>query len=101
MLTSRVLYVQLADIKSIMSKRIKYFGSDSVLEEFYQALADNNEKKIKRVHIPRSDVFYIRRAYYEDTGHWVSLDRMERAMYLEGHLRKQDVLDPDRKRDWE
>jgi hypothetical protein len=30
-----------------------------------------------------------------------TLDRVERAMYLEGHLNKQDVLDPDRKRDWE
>ena len=84
-----------------MNKRIKYFESDSVLEEFYQALADNNESKIRRVHIPRSDVFYIRRAYYEKTGHWVSLDRMERAMYLEGMLNKKDVLDPNRKRDWE
>ena len=60
-----------------MNKRVKYFESDSVLEEFYQALADKNEKKLRRVHIPRSDVFYIRRAYYESTGHWVSLDRME------------------------
>ena len=85
-----------------MSKnRIKYFESDSVLEEFYQALADKNEKKLRRVHIPRSDVFYVRRAYYESTGNWVSLDRMERAMYLEGMLKKQDVLDPDRKREWE
>lgn len=84
-----------------MNKRIKYFESDSVLEEFYNALANNNEKKLRRVHIPRSDVFYVRRAYFEKTGNWVSLDRMERAMYLEGMLRKSDVLDPSRKRDWE
>lgn len=81
--------------------RIKYFESDSVLEEFYKALADLDEKKMKRVHIPRSDVFYARIAYYEATNHWVSLDRMERAMFLEGMLRREDVLDPDRKRDWE
>ena len=84
-----------------MNKRIKYFESDSVLEDFYNALANNNEKKLRRVHIPRSDVFYVRRAYFEKTGHCVSLDRMERAMYLEGMLRKSDVLDPNRKRDWE
>lgn len=84
-----------------MNKRIKYFESDLVLEEFYNALANNNEKKLRRVHIPRSDVFYVRRAYFEKTGHWVSLDRMERAMYLEGMLKKSDVLDPNRKRDWE
>ena len=84
-----------------MNKRIKYFESDTVLEDFYQALADKNEKKLRRVHIPRSDVFYIRRAYYEHSGNWESLDRIERSMYLEGMLRKQDVLDPDRTRDWE
>ena len=84
-----------------MNKRVKYFESDSVLKEFYKALADKNENKLKRVHIPRSDVFYVRRAYYEATGHWVSLDRMERSMYHEGYLKAKDVLDPRRKRDWE
>ena len=83
------------------NNRIKYFESDSVLEEFYSALADGNDKRIRRVHIPRSDVFYIRRAYYDHSGNWESLDRIERSMYLEGMLRKQDVLDPDRTRDWE
>ena len=83
------------------NKRIKYFESDSVLEEFYKALADKDEKKLRRVHIPRSDVFYIRRAYFEHTGNWESLDRIERAMYLEGMLSKNDVLDPSRTRSWE
>ena len=83
------------------NKRFKYFESDSVLEEFYKALAEGNEKRIRRVHIPRSDVFYVRRAYYEHSGNWESLDRIERSMYLEGMLRKQDVLDPERQRDWE
>jgi hypothetical protein len=85
----------------MINKRIKYFESDSVLEEFYSALADGNDKRIRRVHIPRSDVFYVRRAYFEHSGNWESLDRIERSMYLEGMLRKQDVLDPDRTRDWE
>lgn len=85
----------------MINKRIKYFESDSVLEEFYSALADGNDKRIRRVHIPRSDVFYVRRAYFEHSGNWESLDRIERSMYLEGMLRKQDVLDPERTRDWE
>ena len=85
----------------MINNRIKYFESDSVLEEFYSALADGNDKRIRRVHIPRSDVFYVRRAYFEHSGNWESLDRIERSMYLEGMLRKQDVLDPDRTRDWE
>ena len=85
-----------------MSKnKIKYVESDSVLEEFYNALANQDERKLKRVHIPRSDVFYARRAYFEHTGNWESLDRIERSMYLEGMLSRFDVLDPDRRRKWE
>ena len=81
--------------------RYKHFASDRVLEEFYNALANSDERSLRRVHIPRSDVFYVRRAYFEHSGNWESLDRIERSMYLEGMLRKSDVLDPDRKRDWE
>ena len=43
----------------------KMYSSERVLEEFYKALADQNEGKLRRVHIPRSDVFYIREAYYQ------------------------------------
>lgn len=82
------------------NKKVQRYASDRVLEEFYYALA--GDKKLSRlVHIPRSDVFYLRQKYYEDTGHWISLDRMERSMYLEKLLSKKDVLDPDRKREWE
>lgn len=77
------------------------YASERVLEDFYEALADRNEVKLRRVHIPRSDVFYVREAIHQDTGTRYTLDRVERAMYLEGHLSKYDVLDPERKRDWE
>jgi len=77
------------------------YASDSVIEEFYKALANNNEAQLRRVHIPRSDVFYVREAIRQDTGVKYTLDRVERAMYLEGHLNRHDVLDPQRKRDWE
>lgn len=77
------------------------YSSDNVLEEFYTALASKDEAKLRRVHIPRSDVFYVREKIYQDTGTKYSLDRVERAMYLEGMLKARDVLDPDRKRDWE
>jgi hypothetical protein len=79
----------------------KMYSSERVLEEFYKALADQNEGKLRRVHIPRSDVFYIREAYYRHSGTWETLDRIERCMYLEGKLLARDVLDPKRKRDWE
>lgn len=80
---------------------MKYFSDEDVLTQFYNALADQDEGKLRRVHIPRSDVFYVREAIHQRTGIRYTLDRVERAMYLEGHLRKADVFEPDRKRDWE
>jgi hypothetical protein len=79
----------------------KMYISDDVLGEFYKALADEDEGRLRRVHIPRSDVFYVRKKIFEDTGIKYSLDRVERAMYLEGHLKASDVFEPNRKRDWE
>lgn len=75
--------------------------SDDVLRDFFSVLAGGDIQALRSIHIPRSDVFYVRQKYYQDTGHWVSLDRMERSMYLEGHLFAHDVKDPNRKRDWE
>jgi len=82
-------------------RKPKYYSSETVLEDFYDALASGDSGRLKRVHIPRSDVFYVREAYYQHTGNWETLDRIERAMYLEGLLAEKDVLDPRRKRPWE
>ena len=83
------------------TKKPKYYSDERVLEKFYETLASGDGRKLARVHIPKSDVFYAREAYYQHSGEWVTLDRMERAMYLEGMLERRDVLDPDRVRDWE
>ncbi len=83
-----------------MSKPRIYI-SDNVLEEFYLALASEDEGRLRKVHIPRSDVFYVREAIFQDTGVKYTLDRVERAMYLEGHLAARDVFKPKLKRDWE
>lgn len=74
---------------------------DDILGGFFKALAGNDIQALRSMHIPRSDVFYVRAKYHQDTGEWVSLDRMERAMYLEGLLEARDVHEPKRKRDWE
>jgi len=87
-------------ITSTMSK-IKRYVSDKVIENFYLALADEDEAKLRLCHIPRSDVFYVREAIFQDTGVKYTLDRVERAMYLEGHLEAKDVFQPKTKRDWE
>jgi len=78
----------------------KIYTSDKVLEEFYLALASEDEGRLRRVHIPRSDVFYVREKIYQDTGVKYSLDRVERAMYLEGMLNASDVFEPNRKREY-
>ena len=83
-----------------MSKPKMYISED-ILGEFYSALASEDEGKLKRVHIPRSDVFYVREAIERDTGIRYTLDRVERAMYLEGLLNKSDVFEPNRRRSWE
>tara|TARA_R110000823_G_scaffold49661_1_gene125239 strand:+ start:311 stop:562 length:252 start_codon:yes stop_codon:yes gene_type:complete len=82
-----------------MSKT-KLYSSDKVIEEFYKALASRDEGRLRRVHIPRSDVFYVREKIHQDTGIRYSLDRIERAMYLEGMLSASDVFEPERKREY-
>ena len=82
-----------------MSKnKVKLYSSENVLEEFYDALRQNNPSKVQRLHIPKSDVFYIRQAIYAKTGNLYTLDHVERALYLEGYLNRDDVLDPERPR---
>ena len=81
-----------------MKKDVKLYATDRVIEEFYDALASNDTRSLQKVHIPKSDVFYVRQAIYQDTGVWYTLDHVERAMYLEGHLERNEVLDPDRER---
>ena len=81
-----------------MKKDVQLYATDRVIEEFYEALASNDTRSLQKVHIPKSDVFYVRRAIYEDTGVWYTLDHVERAMYLEGYLHRNEVLDPDRER---
>ena len=82
------------------NKNIQLYASDNVIEEFYGALVSGDAARLKRVHIPKSDVFYVRAAIEADTGIKYTLDHVERAMYLEGHLSRRDVLDPDRKRSY-
>lgn len=77
------------------------YDNDDVLGTFFKALAGDDIKALQSMHIPRSEVFYVRQKYFQDTGEWISLDRMERSMYLEGLIDGRDVLDPNRKRPWE
>tara|TARA_R110002012_G_scaffold12102_5_gene54249 strand:+ start:3458 stop:3715 length:258 start_codon:yes stop_codon:yes gene_type:complete len=81
-------------------KPVQLYASETVIEDFYKAIADNNPRALQKVHIPKSDVFYVREALYQHTGQWYTLDHVERAMYLEGHLSAYEVLDPEREREY-
>jgi hypothetical protein len=81
-------------------KPVQLYASEDVLTDFYNALASNDTRAMRKVHIPKSDVFYVREAIFNRTGEWYSLDRVERAMYLEGMLTRNEVLDPDRPREF-
>ena len=81
-------------------KTVQLCASESVIEDFYSALASNNTRAFNKVHIPKSDVFYVREAIRNDTGVTYTLDHVARAMYLEGHLTRYEVLDPDRERNY-
>ena len=79
-------------------KEVKLYASDNVIEDFYSTLADYDQKAMYKVHIPKSDVFYVRKAIEVTTGITYSLDHVERAMYLEGMLEAKDVYQPHVKR---
>ena len=81
-----------------MKKQVKLYPSEDVLVQFYSALASNNSDALKKVHIPKSDVFYVREKIFQDTGVRYTLDHVERAMYLEGMLEAKDVYQPHVKR---
>ena len=82
-------------------KSVKLYNYTSVLDEYYTALISKKGiSRLKNMHIPVSDVFYVQKAIEMNTGVKYSLDHVERAMYLEGHLERHEVLDPDRKREY-
>jgi len=78
--------------------KVSLYSSENVIEEFYEAIADGDTNRLRRVHIPKSDVFYVREALEARLGKRFTLDHVERAMYLEGYLDNHEVLDPKRKR---
>ena len=80
---------------------MQIYSDENVIEEFYKAIASGDPNRVRRVHIPKSDVFYVRQAYFQSTGNWETLDKIERCMYLEGMLEAREVFEPERKRDWE
>ena len=64
-----------------MKKKSVKLYTDNVIEEFYKAVANNN---LHKLHIPHSDVFYVRKAVEAHYGRSFSLKEVEEAMIAEG-----------------
>jgi hypothetical protein len=61
-------------------KSVKLY-TDNVLSEFYKALVNNT---LDKLHIPHSDVFYVRTAVESHYGRSFTLKEVEDAMKAEG-----------------
>ena len=64
-----------------MGKKSVKLYTDNVIEEFYSAVANNN---LDKLHIPHSDVFYVRKAVEAHYGRSFTLKEVEDAMKAEG-----------------
>ena len=62
-------------------KKKMYLRDNFVLEDFYAAIV---QERLDTVHIPHSDVFYVRKAIEHRTGILYSLEQIEAAMKAEG-----------------
>jgi len=60
--------------------------TDNVIEAFYDALRNNS---LDRLHIPHSDVFYVRQAVEAYYGRPFTLEHVEWAMRMEGWTDQQ------------
>jgi len=75
--------------------------SDKVIEEFYSAVAGNNNHFIYSLHIPLSDVFYTREAVSNKFGKRFTLDYIEWAMLKEGMISPRHCYQPELKMSWD
>ena len=68
-----------------MAKKSVKLYTDDVLEAFYAAIRNNS---LDRLHIPHSDVFYVRQAVEAHYGRKFSLKHVEDSMRAEGWVEK-------------
>lgn len=64
-----------------MAKKSVKLCTDNVLNEFYRHVMDGN---LEDLHIPHSDVFYVRKAVEAHYGRSFTLEHVEWAMKAEG-----------------
>ena len=64
-----------------MGKKSVKLYTDNVIEAFYDAVLNN---RLDKLHIPHSDVFYVRAAVEAHYGRSLTLEHVENAMRAEG-----------------
>ena len=64
-----------------MGKKSVKLYTDNVIEAFYDAVLNN---RLDKLHIPHSDVFYVRAAVEAHYGRSFTLEHVESAMRAEG-----------------
>ena len=77
-----------------MSKKSVKLYTENVIENFYEAIRTNS---LDKLHIPHSDVFYVRSALEARTGERFTLKQVESAMIAEGWL--EDCVSNDHKKE--
>ena len=80
-----------------MAKKSVKLYTDNVLEEFYKAILNDN---LDQLHIPHSDVFYVRAAVEAHYGRKFTLKHVEESMKAEGwtegsYAKKEYVRDEE------
>ena len=71
---------------TLAKKSVKLY-TDNVLEAFYRAICTNS---LDRLHIPHSDVFYVRQSVEAQYGRSFTLKHVEDAMRAEGWKDKDE-----------
>ena len=75
-----------------MSKKSVKLYTDNVIEELYNAVINNN---LDKLHIPHSDVFYVRAAVEAHYGRSFTLKEVEDAMIAEGWSESKDLQEEE------
>ena len=76
-------------------KSVKLY-TDNVIEAFYDAVLNN---RLDKLHIPHSDVFYVRAAVEAHYGKPFTLKHVEKAMRAEGWTEEKSDNTLDHKRE--
>lgn len=74
---------------------------EDVIGQFYLSLASNNGNFVPTIHIPLSDVFYVREALHQALGERYTLDYVEWAMLKEGMIQPRQCHKPEEKLSWD